>query len=127
MAGSPVNAVVGEGLPDYVVGNLPPSGPLAVTQPAIYFGELKPPTGADYVLAPSNTREFDYPQGSQDVFTNYTGTHGVPMNSLNRALWSLKLRAFNLLVSGPVTDKTLMLYRRNLDDTVSDLSPFLSL
>jgi len=126
VAASPVNAVIGEGLPDYVVGNLPPSGPLAVTQPAIYFGELRPPTGADYVLAPSNTREFDYPQGSQDVFTNYTGTHGVPMSSLNRALWSLKLGDFNLLVSGQITDKTLMLYRRNIVDRVSELAPFLS-
>src|SRR5712692_10084008 len=126
VAASPVNAVIGEGLPDYVVGNLPPSGPLPVTQPAIYFGELRPPTGADYVLAPSNTREFDYPQGSQDVFTNYTGTHGVPMTSLNRALWSLKLGDFNLLVSGQITDKTLMLYRRNIVDRVSELAPFLS-
>src|SRR5438128_168683 len=126
VAASPVNAVIGEGLPDYVVGNLPPSGPLAVTQPAIYFGELKPASGADYVLAPSNTREFDYPQGSQDVFTNYTGTHGVPMTSLNRALWSLKLGDFNLLVSGQITDKTLMLFRRNITDRVSELAPFLS-
>ncbi len=122
LAASPVNAVVGEGLPDYVVGNLPPTGPLKVTQPAIYFGEVT----NDYVLAPSSTREFDYPQGSQDVFTAYTGTHGVPMTGLNKALWSLKLGDFNLLVSSQITNQTLMLYRRNIVQRASELAPFLS-
>ena len=117
-----MNAVVGEGLPVYVVGDLPPTGPLTVTQPAIYFGELT----NDYALAPSNTREFDYPQGSQDVFTAYTGTHGVPMTELNKTLWSLKLGDFNLLVSSQVTSQTQMLYRRNIVARAQELAPFLS-
>jgi uncharacterized membrane protein (UPF0182 family) len=121
-AASPVNAVQGEGLPQYVVGDVPPTGPLGITQPAIYFGEL---TG-DYVLGPSNTREFDYPQGNQDVFTNYSGHHGVPMSGVNRALWSLRLGDFNLLVSGQITDKTLLLYRRNIKDRASAMAPFLT-
>jgi uncharacterized membrane protein (UPF0182 family) len=122
VAASPVNAVVGEGLPDYVVGDLPPTGPLQVTQPAIYFGELT----NDYALAPSNTKEFDYPQGSQDVFTTYKGTHGVPMTELNKALWSLKLGDFNLLVSSQVTSQTQMLYRRNIVARAQELAPFLT-
>ena len=122
VAASPVNAVVGEGLPDYVAGDLPPTGSLPVTQPAIYFGELT----NDYALAPSGIREFDYPQGSQDVFTNYTGGHGVPMTAVNKALWSLKLGDFNLLVSGQITDRTQMLYRRNIVARASELAPFLT-
>jgi hypothetical protein len=122
LAASPVNAVVGEGLPDYVVGNLPPTGTLKITQPAIYFGEVT----NDYALVNSSTREFDYPQGSQDVFTSYTGTHGVPMTELNKALWSLKLGDFNLLVSSQVTNQTLMLYRRNILARAQELAPFLT-
>src|SRR5712692_9538047 len=122
VAGSPVNAVVGEGLPDYVVGDLPPTGPLKVTQPAIYFGEIT----NDYAIAHSNTREFDYPQGNQDVFTSYTGTHGVQMTELNKALWSLKLGDFNLLVSSQVNSQSQMLYRRNITQRASELAPFLS-
>ena len=125
VAASPVNAVVGEGLPDYVVQDVPPTGALQVTQPAIYFGELRPP-GGDYVLAPSNTREFDYPQGSQDVFTSYTGGGGVPMTGVNRALWAMKLGDFNLLVSGQVNSKTQILYRRNVVDRASEMAPFLT-
>ena len=122
LAASPVNAVVGEGLPDYVVGDIPPTGQLKVTQPAIYFGEVT----TTYALAPNTNREFDYPQGSQDVFTSYTGTHGVPMTPVNRALWSLKLGDFNLLVSGQVNSQTLMLYRRQIVARVTELAPFLS-
>ena len=125
VAASPVNAVVGEGLPDYVVHDLPPAGSIPVTQPAIYFGELSTPN-TGYVIAPSLAQEFDYAKGSQDVFTSYTGKHGVPMNGMNRALWSLKLSDFSLLVSGQVSDKSLMLYRRNIQDRVQELAPFLS-
>ncbi len=122
LAASPVNAVVGQGLPDYVVGDLPPTGALKVTQPGIYFGELTD----NYALAPSNTREFDFPQGSQDVYTTYTGSHGVPMTASNRALWALRLGDFNLLVSPQVTDKTQMLYRRKILDRAHELAPFLT-
>src|SRR5216683_2164259 len=121
VAASPVNAVDSQGLPVYVVGDIPPNGQLPITQPAIYFGEVT--TG--YALAPNTNREFDYPS-SPDVYTSYTGTHGVPMTAVNRALWSLKLGDFNLLVSGQITDKTLMLYRRQIIDRVGELAPFLS-
>lgn len=121
-AGSPVNGVGPEGLPHYVVSDVPPTGPLAITQPAIYFGE----TTNDYVIAPSKTNEFDFPQGGQDVFNNYKGSHGVPMTGVNKALWSLRLSDFNLLVSGQVTDKSMMLYRRNIKDRASAIAPFLT-
>src|SRR3989442_16026447 len=70
-AASPVNAVVGGGLPDYVVGDIPPTGQLKGTQPAIYFGGVT----TTYAPAPNTNREFDYPQGSQELFTSYTGPH----------------------------------------------------
>jgi uncharacterized membrane protein (UPF0182 family) len=122
VAASPVNAVVGEGLPSYVVGDVPPTGPLKVTQPAIYFGEVT----NDYALANSTTPEFDYPQIPKDIYTSYTGKHGVPMTELNKALWSLKLGDFNLLVSSQVTSQTQMLYRRNVLARAQELAPFLT-
>ena len=121
VAASPVNAVVGEGLPDYVIRDIPPAGQIPVTQPAIYFGEAT----TDYVLAPNTNKEFDYPS-NPDVYANYKGTHGVPMTAVNRAMWSLKLGDFNLLVSGQVTSQTLMLYRRQIIDRVNEIAPFLN-
>ena len=60
------------------------------------------------------------------MFTNYSGTHGVPMTGLNSALWSLKLSDFNLLVSRQVTSRTTMLYRRNILDRAREIAPFLT-
>src|ERR1700682_4117427 len=121
LAASPVNAVNSEGLPDYVVKDVPPNGPLAVTDPAIYFGELT----SNPVLAPSKTQELDYPS-TPDVYTTYKGTHGGMMNGTNRALWSLKLGDFNLLVSPQITNQTEMLYRRNILDRAREIAPFLT-
>ncbi len=123
-AASPVNAVVGEGLPAYVVGDLPPAGALSITQPAIYFGEV--PGSTDYDIAPSSVKEFDYPKGSQDVFANYAGTHGVPLDATNRALWALRLGDPNLLVTQQLTDKSQILYNRNIKARASELAPFLT-
>ncbi len=120
-AASPVNAVTTEGLPNYVIGDIPPTGTIPISQPAIYFGDVT----TSYALAPNTNREFDYPS-SPDAYTSYRGTHGVPMTTVNRALWSLKLGDFNLLVSGQVTSQTLMLYRRQIIDRVSEIAPFLS-
>jgi uncharacterized membrane protein (UPF0182 family) len=122
VAANPVNAVVSGGLPDYIVHDIPPVGPIPITQPAIYFGEVTD----NYVLAPSNNHEFDFPQGNQDVFTSYTGRHGVPMTGANRALWSLKLGDWSLLVSGQVNSQTQMLYRRKILDRAGEIAPFLS-
>ncbi len=122
VAASPVNAVVGEGLPDYVVGDIPPAGKLPVTKPAIYFGE----NTDDYAIAPTSIKEFDYPKGAQDVYANYTGTHGVSLDGANRALWSLRLGDFNLLVSSQLTPQSEILYRRNIVDRVTELAPFLT-
>ncbi|HKW60682.1 MAG TPA: UPF0182 family protein [Candidatus Dormibacteraeota bacterium] len=124
VAASPVNAVRGEGFPVMTVGDLPPAGSLKITQPAVYFGEVPGPD--DYDIAPTSVREFDYPQGSQDVFTNYAGSHGVPMNSTNRALWALRLEDPNLLVTQQLTDKSQLLYRRNIVERAKELAPFLT-
>jgi uncharacterized membrane protein (UPF0182 family) len=124
VAASPVNAVQGEGFPVTVVGDLPPTGALKITQPAIYFGEVPGPD--DYDIAPTSVREFDYPKGSQDVFTNYAGGHGVPMNSVNRALWALRLEDGNLLVTQQLTGRSQLLYRRNITARAKELAPFLT-
>ncbi|MGE0394662.1 MAG: UPF0182 family protein, partial [Vicinamibacterales bacterium] len=80
----PVNQVTKEGLPELFIRNLPPESTagLAVTEPSIYFGQLS----SDYVIAPTRTKEFHYPKGDENVFTQYAGTGGIPMASLWRKL-----------------------------------------
>ena len=71
----PVNEVTPEGLPILFFKNLPPesSVDLKVTEPSIYFGELS----NDHVFVRTNTKEFHYPEGDDNVFTEYTGNGGV--------------------------------------------------
>ncbi len=121
VAASPVSAVVGEGLPDYVVKDIPPAGKLQIERPQIYFGVSEP----TYVLVPSAVQEFDYPKGEDNVKTSYSGTHGVPLGGGNRFLWSLRTGDFNMLVSGQVQDRTQILYRRDVQDRISAIAPFL--
>jgi uncharacterized membrane protein (UPF0182 family) len=123
VAASPVSVVTGDGLPDYVVGNIPPSGPLKVTTPQIYFGQLT----NDYVLVPSATPEFDYPSGASNARTSYQGGHGVSLSGSNRWLWAFKTGDFNLLISNQIQDRTQILYRRKVQDRIQAIAPFLQL
>jgi uncharacterized protein len=122
VAASPVSAVVGEGLPDYVAKDLPPTGPLKISRPEIYFGHA---TAGSFVLAPSVEKEFDYPQGNQNVRNSYAGKNGVLMQGPNRVLWSMRTGDFNLLISNQVQDRTQILYRRDVSDRVQAIAPFL--
>jgi len=122
VAASPVSAVVGEGLPDYVAKDIPPTGPLTIDRPQIYFGDI-----GDYVLVPTEQNEFDHPSGDQNVQTNYTGSHGVQLNGANRLLWSLRTGDFNLLVSSRIQNRTQILFERNVQDRINTIAPFLQL
>ncbi|HEY4026570.1 MAG TPA: UPF0182 family protein [Candidatus Dormibacteraeota bacterium] len=123
VAASPVSAVVGEGLPDYVAKDIPPSGSLTVDRPAIYFGQAN----GDYTLAPSAEQEFDYPKGTDNVRTSYEGTHSPRLDGANRLLWSLRTGDFNMLVSSQVQDRTEILYRRKVQDRIQAIAPFLQI
>src|SRR5262249_24455090 len=105
--------------------DIPPSGPLAVERPAIYFGQAG---DGDYVLAPSAEKEFDYPQGGAgNARTTYQGTHSPALSGSSRFLWSLRTGDFNLLISSQVQDRTEILYRRNVQDRIKAIAPFLQL
>ena len=123
VAASPVSAVVGEGLPDYVAADIPTTGPLTVTQPDIYFGQAD----GDYVLAPSAAAEFDFPQGADNARNHYQGSHSPTLSGANRLLWSLRTGDFNMLVSSQLQDKTEILYRRKVQDRISSIAPFLQM
>mgnify|MGYP003349232730 CR=1 FL=1 len=55
---------------------------LPIREPSLYFGELS----SDYVLVRTNTKEFHYPRGDENVFAQYEGQGGLPLGSLARRL-----------------------------------------
>ena len=120
----PVNQVTEEGLPMLFIQDLPPTSQtdLAVEQPSIYFGELS----NDYVLVNTNTDEFHYPQGDDNVSTRYDGTGGVELGSLlQRLLFSIRFRSYEILVSGQLNSDSKIIYHRNISDRVAAIAPFL--
>ena len=123
----PSNAVTSEGLPLLFIKDLPPvsSIDLRVTRPQIYFGEMS----NDFVLAPTRQREFDYPAGEGDAaaYSSYDGRAGVPVGSLaRRLLFAIRFGSLNILLSDDLTDRTRILYYRDVRERAERALPFLS-
>lgn len=123
---SPVTQKTGEGLPIFYERDVPPvaSGGPAVRQPRIYFGEGR----QSYAVVKTTTPEFDYPSGSDNVYTTYDGSAGVPIGSLaRRMLFSWYFGDPNILISHYLTADSRVLFRRNIRDRVQAIAPFLRL
>ena len=121
----PVNQVTEEGLPVLYVGNLPleTTADLPISEPSLYFGELS----NDYVVVRTATREFHYPRGEDNVFTQYDGRGGLPIGSLWRKLvFALRFGAYQILLSNDINSESRILFLRNIRERVQKLAPFLS-
>jgi uncharacterized membrane protein (UPF0182 family) len=120
----PVNQVTSEGLPVLFVRDLPPisSIDLEVTQPSVYFGELV----NDYVIVRTRAQEFHYPKGEDNVFSQYDGTGGVPLDSLwIKLLFAARFRSYQILLSDDITAESRMMFDRQIRRRVSKIAPFL--
>jgi hypothetical protein len=121
----PVNEFTSEGLPALFIKNIPPvsTTSIRITRPEIYYGELQ----NDYCFVRTGAQEFDYPQGDQNVYTNYQGAGGIPVeNFWRRLLFTLEFGEKNILFSGDIQPESrLMIYRRILE-RAQRLTPFLS-
>jgi len=124
MAG--VNEFTPEGLPHLLIKDIPPVSDhksLEVKQPQIYFGELtKTP-----VVVNSKVKEFDYPKGEDNAYTNYAGLGGVELSSFWRKfLYGWKFDGTNFLFSDYPTEKSRILFHRQITERVKILAPFLN-
>ena len=121
---SPVNRILREGEPDFLLKDIPPVGhsDLKLTRPEIYYGETVNP----YVFVRTKAREFDYPVGDQNAYTHYEGDGGVPVGGwLKRLLWAFRFKSMSILLNTDVhPESRIMLYRRVLD-RLQRLAPFL--
>ncbi|HZK44238.1 MAG TPA: UPF0182 family protein [Syntrophomonadaceae bacterium] len=123
---SPVNAVAEEGFPDFFIKDVPPksSTDLEVTQPEIYFGEVENP----YVIVNTKQKEFDYPMGETNVYSNYEGDNGIKINSFARKLMmAWKLKDYRMVLSSDITNSSQVLMNRNIVDRITMVAPYLAL
>ena len=123
----PVQAVTPAGTPDYLVSGINREPRLPITEPRIYFGEET----NTYVVTSTTTAEFDYPLdtdegGEAGAETVWDGTTGVDLgNFFSRLLFALRFGDFNLLISGQLTDESQILFRREIEERVHEIAPFL--
>ncbi len=121
---SPVNAKDTEGLPVFYLKDIPATSKvgLKIDQPGIYFGEEPD----NYAVVKTNTPEFDYPRGSDNVFGYYQSDEGIRISGItNRLLFSYYFKDINLLVSDTFQPQSKILIRRNIRDRIDRLAPFL--
>ncbi|MEB3331779.1 MAG: UPF0182 family protein [Synechococcaceae cyanobacterium] len=137
---SPVNASGPDGLPEYFISDLGSKSRISgsvelgisreqvkaaipIGRPSLYYGTLHLP----YALAPSRVREFNYPEGDDNVYTHYSGTPGVPLaHGLARLAASIYLGEPRLLVEGSLSPQTRLLLRREVRERLKRLVPFVS-
>jgi uncharacterized protein len=121
----PVNEVTPEGLPILFIRNLPPESTvdLPITEPSIYFGELS----NDHVFVRTNTREFHYPEGEDNVFTTYDGEGGVSIGSFwRKLLFAVRFGSGKTLLADDLTAESRVLYYRRIQERVRKIAPFLT-
>jgi hypothetical protein len=120
----PVNRITPEGLPDFWIKDIPPvsSGPIKVTRPEIYYGEIS----NDYVFVKSRAQELDYPAGDKNVYTTYGGQGGVPIESLLRKLlFAVRFADIKILLSNDIIAESRVMYHRNIEERVKKAAPFI--
>jgi uncharacterized membrane protein (UPF0182 family) len=121
----PVNRITPEGLPDFWIKDIPPAstGPLKVSRPEIYYGEI----ANDYVFVRTRAQELDYPAGDKNVPTRYAGQGGVPIQSfLRKALFALRFGDLNIaLPNDIVIGESRVLYHRKIEERVKKAAPFI--
>ena len=126
---SPVNSVTKEGLPNYFVQDIPPvsnldEANLRIDTPQIYYGEKD----NLFVLVNTLTKEFDYPEGSTNAYIQYDGQGGVLLDSFaKKLLMAIKFLDIKILLSSDITKDSRIMYKRNIQDRISTITPFLSL
>ena len=146
MVMNPVNTFTAEGLPELFIKDIPPTSSvnLPLLNTAIYYGEQRPGGTAssqeksttraitdetsDYVIVRTSNPEFDYPAGEENQYVSYEGRGGVWIGSLfRRLLFAWGFREMNILLTGSTTNESRIMFRRNIQDRIRHLAPFLEL
>jgi len=109
----------------FAAANIPPvptSGPLALTTPQIYYGELL--TGYSIVGAQGKTREYD----GFDGRSTYQGSGGVSLGSFaNRLAFAVHFKQTNFLLNDAVSAKgAKLIFNRDPRLRVQKVAPFLT-
>ncbi len=122
VAASPVAQVTRDGLPEFLVKDLPPTGVISITQPQIYFGEKF----TEYVIARTNEPEFDFPREDGNETTRFAADTGIDMGFGTRLLFALYFADLNMVLNSDINADSQLLWRRNIVERADLVAPFLA-
>ncbi|RZN34578.1 MAG: UPF0182 family protein [Methanosarcinales archaeon] len=126
---SPVNSITSEGLPNYLIKDIPPvytvnEPKLKIEKPQIYYGERD----NEFVLVNTRTEEFDYPKGDSNEYIQYDGRGGVQLDTtMKKLLMAIRFMDIKILLSSDITLNSRIMFERNIKDRISKITPFLML
>jgi uncharacterized membrane protein (UPF0182 family) len=138
LAMSPVTEFTPEGRPQFFAKDIPPDGvisiqregagdgaPDTISNPRIYYGEKT----TDYVIVDTKTEELDFQGEGGEVRSNrYDGAGGVPIGSfIRKVAYAWQLADINILITGEITSESRIQYRREIQERISTVAPFLLL
>ena len=138
VAMSPATEFTDEGRPVFFAKDIPSNGEIPVSDfaqnsetdilianPRIYYGE----NTKEYVIVNTNTQELDYQTSEGDLIkTNYFGDGGVGLNSLfKKILYAWEMGDVNILISSELNEGSRIQYRRQIQERIQVLAPFLKL
>ncbi len=122
---APVNRFGQEGLPDYLLKDIPPATSypeLKLDQPRIYFGEET--SGLVYVG--TRAKEFDYPKGDVNAEYSYTGKGGIKLDTfLKKLAFALRFEGIRMFTTRELTPESRVMFRRDIQSRVKEIAPFL--
>jgi uncharacterized membrane protein (UPF0182 family) len=119
---SPANEILGEGLPGFLIKDIPPTSraKLVVDRPEIYYGESM----RNYIVVNTNTPEFDYPKGDENVYTTYQGKGGVPVGGFwKRFIFALRFGDPYLLFTSALKPDSRLIFDRHIGQHIGEDSP----
>ena len=138
IAMSPVTEFTSEGRPEFFAKDIPTDGAipigiqdgqtppdLVVDNPRIYYGE----NTLDSIIVNSNQEELDYQTEQGDLIRiRYAGDGGVQLSSIFRKLaYAWEFGDVNILISGEIRPESRLQYRREIQERVHKVAPFLVL
>jgi uncharacterized membrane protein (UPF0182 family) len=120
---SRVDKVTKSGQPDMLIDSIPPVSEIPeikIDRPEIYFGELT----NNYIITNTAEKEFDYPSGESNVYSEYQGTAGIKLGIFNRILFAVKEKTAQILVSTNINSESKIVIYRNIKERLQKLAPF---
>jgi len=120
-----VNRTTNDGLPVLMIQDAPPdirTEGLKLERPEIYFGEVT----HDPVFVNTDEREFDYPSGSENIYSSYQGTGGFPISSLAlRLAAAIRDAEYNIVLTGQTNENSRMMIYRDVTERLEHLAGFI--